>query len=91
MVRYRFQLMGMGKLGTKYIECDPTLSCTDLQQIVRREYQINRALSIQFHFKGAVMPHKVTLASTGVRPEKDVIAIYTSDYCASRLPFSPLS
>ncbi len=90
MVRFRFQLMAMGDMGVKYIDCDPTLRADVLKAIVRREYQLNRALSIQFLFKGAVIPENFTLAMLEIRPAKDVIVVYAYDLlCSEKLPHIP--
>ncbi len=89
MVRYRFQLMAMGTKGVKHIECDPSLGSDALRDIVRREYHLNRVLSIQFLYKGAVLPDDFTLATLGIRPDTDVIAVYTHDYCSAKLPHVP--
>ena len=76
MVQYRFRLTGVPPdQAIKMIDVDPNLSVAEIKKTVQKSYRLNPILSIQFIFKGKVLPDNIKFVKLGIHPKKDVITV----------------
>ena len=76
MVQYRFRLTGVPPdQAIKLIEVDPNNTIAETKKTVQHEYRLNPILSINFIYRGKVLPDNLKFAKIGIHPKKDVVTV----------------
>ncbi len=85
LIKYRFKLTGVPPdQAIKLVELDPNNSIAKIKKIVQKEYKLNPILSIQFIFKGKVLPDQLKFAKIGIYPKKDEICVMSTQSGAGK-------
>ncbi|MFX0099421.1 MAG: ubiquitin-like protein [Candidatus Hodarchaeota archaeon] len=76
MMNYRFRLTGVPPdQALKMIEVDPDIEISKVKKLVQTAYKLNPLLTINFIFKGKVIPDNIRFNKIGIHPKKDVITV----------------
>ena len=75
-MQYRFRLTGVPPdQAIKMIEVDPNHTIAEVKKNVQKEFKLNPILSIQFIYRGKVLPDNIKFAKIGIHPKKDVVTV----------------
>lgn len=76
---FSFRLTGVPpSQAIKRIQINPDHSIAEIKKTIQREYKLNPILTIQFIFKGKVLPENLIFSKIGIHPKKDIITIISS-------------